>query len=82
LYTHYLNVKIVPVEIIAGIGGGEKKGEWLRGEFRYDTLIYYNKFCKCTPTQYNNTNIYSIKLVFTTTSRKYITCSHNFVDYF
>jgi hypothetical protein len=27
---------MIPVETIQGMGGGEDKGEWWRGEFTYD----------------------------------------------
>jgi hypothetical protein len=32
----YVSAKILPVEIILGMGGKGDKGEWWRGEFKYD----------------------------------------------
>jgi hypothetical protein len=37
VYT-YVNGKMRPVETIPGMGGGEDKGEWYRGEFKIDIL--------------------------------------------
>jgi hypothetical protein len=32
----YVIAKMIPVETTLGIGGGEDKGEWWRGEFMYN----------------------------------------------
>jgi hypothetical protein len=29
---------MIPVETIPGMGGGENKGEWWSGEFKYDVF--------------------------------------------
>jgi hypothetical protein len=46
----------IPVETIPWVGKGDK-GEWLRGEFKYDTFAILKDFCKChnvPPTHHNN----------------------------
>jgi hypothetical protein len=32
----YVNGRMIPVETIPGVGGGEYEGELWRGEFKYD----------------------------------------------
>jgi antibiotic biosynthesis monooxygenase (ABM) superfamily enzyme len=43
----YANAKMIPVETVPGMGGGEIKERGEGDDFKYETLIHYKNFCKC-----------------------------------